>query len=523
MEIENKEFRPNQELVSLFLVESSLQGIKIDKNTNRNQYMKIFSALKWTEDEEKRCYMELVKVQDFLEEEDKEVLAEIDYGTEMDIIWGATDISSILEKMEKVEKEYIKNELGIEGDFPKDKSSIYVFLGDFHTYRSFQEAVEKEILIQEIWRGVDVEKIFSLIPKEEKKAILEELDMEEPLTPNKRSTIFTFLGTFPTYRKFHNQVNNIVTELEKVEEMEIVTELEKVEEIKVEEMEIVTELEKVEEIEIKKILKKLSIEQLGKLHYILYPTKKISIYRDTLNSRLLKKTSDIQDLLTEGTWEEFCFFLDFVDVSCSCSSSFSFRVWLENRRIKAIGEISEVDVKELVDRIAKDKEEEDKEVLAEIAVTRVPKAGFFGVPLKVEKVEEIKEVEKSNTTQVLGGEMVDMKKPTHSFFSFKNPNNYRTIIKIQTQEFTCLCPMTGQPDYAKMSITYVPDSLCLELKSLKLYLWSFRNKGAYHEKVVATIMEDFISLLEPLTLEIHIDFFVRGGIQTSIDSNYVRD
>ena len=83
-------------------------------------------------------------------------------------------------------------------------------------------------------------------------------------------------------------------------------------------------------------------------------------------------------------------------------------------------------------------------------------------------------------------------------------------------EFTCLCPRTGQPDFATLFLDYVPDRKCVELKSLKLYIWSFRNEGVYHEAVANRICDDLVKLLSPRYLRLAARFFVRGGIFTSV-------
>lgn len=87
---------------------------------------------------------------------------------------------------------------------------------------------------------------------------------------------------------------------------------------------------------------------------------------------------------------------------------------------------------------------------------------------------------------------------------------------MECPEFTCLCPRTGQPDFATIRITYIPDRLCVELKSLKLYLWSFRNEGAFHEKVTNEILDDLVTAVRPRWMEVEGDFKVRGGIHTVI-------
>ena len=107
--------------------------------------------------------------------------------------------------------------------------------------------------------------------------------------------------------------------------------------------------------------------------------------------------------------------------------------------------------------------------------------------------------------------------PSKALDTFPNPNPERDYeIKIDTPEFTCLCPITGQPDFATIRVDYVPDRLCVELKSLKLYLWSFRNEGAFHEKVTNRILDDLVAALGPRRLTVEADFKVRGGLHTVI-------
>lgn len=101
--------------------------------------------------------------------------------------------------------------------------------------------------------------------------------------------------------------------------------------------------------------------------------------------------------------------------------------------------------------------------------------------------------------------------------TFPNPNSERDYsIKIMTPEFTCLCPKTGQPDFAKITLYYVPDELCIELKSYKLYMHSYRDFGAFHEAVTNKIADDLINLLAPRKLKLIAKFNVRGGVYTSI-------
>jgi 7-cyano-7-deazaguanine reductase len=100
---------------------------------------------------------------------------------------------------------------------------------------------------------------------------------------------------------------------------------------------------------------------------------------------------------------------------------------------------------------------------------------------------------------------------------FENPNPGRDYeIRFDCPEFTCLCPRTGQPDFATIRIAYVPDRRCVELKSLKLYLWSFRDEGHFHEAVTNRILEDLVKLLAPRKLSVEGDFLVRGGIHTVV-------
>src|SRR4029077_20457802 len=96
--------------------------------------------------------------------------------------------------------------------------------------------------------------------------------------------------------------------------------------------------------------------------------------------------------------------------------------------------------------------------------------------------------------------------------SFPNPNPRRDyLIRMQIPEFTCLCPKTGQPDFATLFLDYVPDRKCVELKSLKLYVWSYRDQGAFHEAVTNRIADDLVRLLSPRFLRLVARFFVRGG------------
>jgi len=111
--------------------------------------------------------------------------------------------------------------------------------------------------------------------------------------------------------------------------------------------------------------------------------------------------------------------------------------------------------------------------------------------------------------------------PSKELEVFENPRPGRRYeVQFDCPEFTCLCPMTAQPDFATVRIRYVPDAVCVELKSLKMYLWSFRNEGAFHESVVNQIMDDLVALLNPLELEVTGDFMVRGGIHTVVTARH---
>jgi 7-cyano-7-deazaguanine reductase len=108
-------------------------------------------------------------------------------------------------------------------------------------------------------------------------------------------------------------------------------------------------------------------------------------------------------------------------------------------------------------------------------------------------------------------------KPSRNLDTFPNPNPERDYeIAFEAPEFTCLCPMTGQPDFATIRIRYIPDLNCVELKSLKLYLWSYRDEGAFHEAVTNRIANDLISAIDPRFIDVEGDFYVRGGISTKV-------
>jgi len=91
---------------------------------------------------------------------------------------------------------------------------------------------------------------------------------------------------------------------------------------------------------------------------------------------------------------------------------------------------------------------------------------------------------------------------------------------MECPEFTCLCPKTGQPDFATIRIRYIPDKICIELKSLKFYLWSFRSEGAFHEAVTNRILDDLVAACRPRSMRVEADFNVRGGIHTVVTATY---
>ncbi len=113
--------------------------------------------------------------------------------------------------------------------------------------------------------------------------------------------------------------------------------------------------------------------------------------------------------------------------------------------------------------------------------------------------------------------------PTSNIETFNNPNIERDyIIRFETHEFTCLCPLTDQPDFAHIFINYIPDKLNVELKSLKTFLWSFRDKGAFHEAVTNQIFDELVNKLDPRAIRIRAKWFVRGGIYTTIEAENIK-
>ena len=112
-------------------------------------------------------------------------------------------------------------------------------------------------------------------------------------------------------------------------------------------------------------------------------------------------------------------------------------------------------------------------------------------------------------------------KPNKELETFPNPRPGRDYeISLECPEFTCVCPRTGQPDFATIRIRYIPDELCIELKSLKLYLWSYREEGAFHEDVINRILDDLVRACHPKSMTVICYFNVRGGIHTVVTAEY---
>jgi 7-cyano-7-deazaguanine reductase len=111
--------------------------------------------------------------------------------------------------------------------------------------------------------------------------------------------------------------------------------------------------------------------------------------------------------------------------------------------------------------------------------------------------------------------------PSRELITVPNPEPGRDYeVRCETDELTCLCPVTGQPDFATVRITYVPDQLIVELKSLKLYLWSFRDEGAFHEAVTNQILDDLVAATQPRRMTVETIWKVRGGIVTSVTASH---
>jgi 7-cyano-7-deazaguanine reductase len=113
--------------------------------------------------------------------------------------------------------------------------------------------------------------------------------------------------------------------------------------------------------------------------------------------------------------------------------------------------------------------------------------------------------------------------PSRKLETFPNHNPERYYrVTLETDEFTCLCPATGQPDFASIRVDYVPDKKVVESKSFKLYLWSYRNEGVFHEHVVNTILDDLVKALHPHYIRVTGAFGVRGGIRITVEAEHLR-
>ena len=114
-----------------------------------------------------------------------------------------------------------------------------------------------------------------------------------------------------------------------------------------------------------------------------------------------------------------------------------------------------------------------------------------------------------------------LNKPSKILETFPNKAKGRNyIVELTTDEFTCLCPITGQPDFARITIRYIPDERIVESKSLKFYLWSFRNEGCFHEHIVNVILDDLVAALKPVWCEVVGNFNARGGIAINVTAQY---
>lgn len=116
-----------------------------------------------------------------------------------------------------------------------------------------------------------------------------------------------------------------------------------------------------------------------------------------------------------------------------------------------------------------------------------------------------------------------MTQPSRTLETFPNPAPQRDYtIRMTIPEFTCLCPKTGQPDFATLKLEFVPDELCVELKALKLYVWSFRDRGTFHEAVTNEILEDLVGAIAPRFMRLTAEFNVRGGIYTTVVAEHTK-
>ncbi len=118
----------------------------------------------------------------------------------------------------------------------------------------------------------------------------------------------------------------------------------------------------------------------------------------------------------------------------------------------------------------------------------------------------------------------EVEQPQRKLETFPNRHPGREYtVRLETDEFTCICPITGQPDFAHLTIEYVPNQRVVESKSLKLYLWSFRNEGHFHEHVTNMILDDLVTALDPIRCRVLGNFNVRGGITINVEATYTRE
>jgi 7-cyano-7-deazaguanine reductase len=128
---------------------------------------------------------------------------------------------------------------------------------------------------------------------------------------------------------------------------------------------------------------------------------------------------------------------------------------------------------------------------------------------------------KSLRTERLATPASQRSRPSKQLDVFENPSSLRDYtLRFDIPEFTCLCPLTGQPDFAHFTIEMVPDKLCVELKSLKMYVWSYRDEGAFHEKVTNTVLDDLVKAVKPRFVRVDAQWGVRGGIDTNVVVEY---
>ena len=150
----------------------------------------------------------------------------------------------------------------------------------------------------------------------------------------------------------------------------------------------------------------------------------------------------------------------------------------------------------------------------------------YVAPIKADKTDKSAKASKasraSKADTAVAPKMREMppnppSRPSKEIHVFPNPAPERDyVIQFQIPEFTCHCPLTGQPDFAHFTIDMIADQYCVELKSLKMYFWSYRNEGAFHEKVTNTILDDIVKVTDPRFIRITAKWYVRGGIYTNV-------